>query len=51
MAEKISLLLSDAALRQQLGTAGRRTIQERNDFNAEMAKMDRLYQAIAVKVH
>jgi glycosyltransferase involved in cell wall biosynthesis len=51
MAEKISLLLSDAALRHQLGAAGRRTVQERNDFNAEMAKMDRLYQAIAGKVH
>lgn len=51
MAEKISRLLSDAALRRQLGAAGRRTIQERNDFNAEMAKMEKLYQGIVGKVN
>lgn len=51
MAEKISLLLSDAALRRQLGVAGRITIQERNDFNAEMAKMEKLYQRVVAKSH
>ncbi|ARV20027.1 GDP-mannose-dependent alpha-(1-6)-phosphatidylinositol monomannoside mannosyltransferase [Curvibacter sp. AEP1-3] len=49
MAEKICLLLSNSALRSQLGAAGRHTIQERNDFNAEMAKMDLLYQGVVGK--
>jgi len=51
MAEKICRLLSDSALRRQLGAAGRRTILERNDFNTEMAKMEELYQGIVDKVH
>jgi len=51
MAEKISHLLSDVTLRRRLGTAGRRTIIERNDFDTEMAKMEKLYQDIPVKTH
>lgn len=47
LAEKLLRLIADPGLRSRLGAAGRATIQERNDYQVEMAKMEALYQQIA----
>lgn len=46
LAAAVCRLLGDAELRRRLGTAGRATIQARNDYRAEMAKMDLLYRGL-----
>jgi len=46
LAEKLLRLIDDPELRSRLGAAGRATIQERNDYQVEMAKMETLYQQI-----
>jgi glycosyltransferase involved in cell wall biosynthesis len=48
LAERLNQVIDDAELRQRLGQAGRATIQARNDYRAEMAKMESLYQQVAV---
>jgi glycosyltransferase involved in cell wall biosynthesis len=47
LAEKLLCLIADPELRSRLGAAGRATIQERNDYQVEMAKMEALYRQIA----
>lgn len=47
LAEKVLCLLADSGLRERMGRAGRATIQERNDYETEMAKMAGLYQQLA----
>jgi glycosyltransferase involved in cell wall biosynthesis len=44
LAEKISLLLENEALRRKMGEYARATIISRNDYLVEMAKMKRLYK-------
>ncbi len=46
LAEKIILLLSDSDLRKIVGAAGRKTIQERDDYYREMEKMSELYTTL-----
>lgn len=48
LADRLNRLLGDAELRRRLGQAGRATIQARNDYHAEMGKMEALYQQILV---
>lgn len=45
LAERIIRLLGDASLREKMGSDGRNTILERNDYHTEMSKMDALYKA------
>lgn len=47
LAEKLLRLIADPDLRSRLGVAGRATIQDRNDYQIEMAKMEVLYEQIA----
>lgn len=47
LAENLLRMIADPELRSRLGAAGRATIQERNDYQVEMAKMEKLYQQIA----
>ncbi|MDP2433134.1 MAG: glycosyltransferase family 4 protein [Pseudomonadota bacterium] len=49
LAEKLLRLLADSGLRERMGQAGRMTIQERNDYQVEMAKMDTLYRQLGKK--
>jgi len=49
LAQNLICLLGDAALRRELGLAGRQTIIERNDYNNEMQKMEKMYEAILSK--
>ena len=44
LAKQILNLLSDREACKRIGVAGRLTIQERNDYSVEMAKMEQLYQ-------
>jgi glycosyltransferase involved in cell wall biosynthesis len=46
LAAQVLRLLDDPALRARLGQAGRATIQQRNDYAVEMAKMEALYQSL-----
>jgi glycosyltransferase involved in cell wall biosynthesis len=46
LAEMLLRLIADPELRSRLGAAGRATIQQRNDYQVEMAKMEALYQQI-----
>lgn len=47
LAERLIQVIGDADLRRRVGRAGRATIQERNDYRAEMAKMEALYRRVA----
>lgn len=47
LAEKIIALLQSVDLRERFGERGRAIIQQRNDYETEMAKMERMYQHIA----
>jgi glycosyltransferase involved in cell wall biosynthesis len=47
LARKICDLLRDAALRVRIGSAGRVSIVERNDYVREMEKMEQLYAGLA----
>ncbi len=49
LAEKIVRLLKEEELRRQLGSLGRKIIQENNDYYNEMAKMGALYQQLSGK--
>lgn len=46
LAEQVLSLLDDRCLQERLGQAGRDTIQSRNDYQVEMARMDALYRAL-----
>ena len=46
LAEKISQLLENKYLRQQMGTAGRQMIFENNNFSKQMSKMEKIYQEL-----
>lgn len=48
LADRLIRLIGDAELRRKFGEAGRRTIQTHNDYRAEMAKMEALYQKVMV---
>ena len=43
LAEKIIYLLKNEELRKEFGIRGRKVIEERNDYNKEMAKMGNIY--------
>jgi len=46
LAERIIYLLKNDDIRRQFGEANRRTIEERNDYYREMAKMEQIYQEL-----
>jgi L-malate glycosyltransferase len=46
LAARISDLLEREDLRRKFGELGRQTIVERNDFNTEMSKIERLYHEV-----
>lgn len=46
LADRLKLLLQDAALRNRIGLAGREVIVERNSYAREMAKMEERYRAL-----
>lgn len=50
LAEQVTRLLSDPAKRRSLGAAGRLVIKTRNDYQLEMAKMERVYESCAPKL-
>jgi L-malate glycosyltransferase len=45
LADKVILLLKDEQLRKKIGKQARVTIQAKNDYNNEMAKMEKLYES------
>lgn len=51
LAQKIVYLLKDRNLRERFGLAGRKIIQERNDYYREMAKMENIYQELIKKTN
>lgn len=46
LADKIIYLLRNNAERIRMGQAGRKVIEERNDYHKEMAKMERIYEEL-----
>jgi glycosyltransferase involved in cell wall biosynthesis len=46
LAERLSELLADEKLRQQMGKAGRRIILEKNSYHREMDRMRELYRSL-----
>lgn len=49
LAEKIVLLLKDSGLRARLGQQGRLVIQNRNNYETEMSKMNALYEGLVTR--
>lgn len=49
LADKIVYLLKNEGLAQQFGRVGRKIIQERAEYEKEMARMEELYEGIMVK--
>ena len=46
VAEKINVLLENETLRKEFGKRSRAIIQERNDYNREMGKMEKIYEKV-----
>jgi glycosyltransferase involved in cell wall biosynthesis len=49
IAEKINILLDDESLRKRFGKLNRSIILERNDYDTEMSKMEKIYLKMAEK--
>ncbi|MGQ0639618.1 MAG: glycosyltransferase [Gemmatimonadaceae bacterium] len=49
LAHRLTRLLADPAARHSIGAAGRRVIQTRNDYDAEMTKMEQVYEEACVQ--
>lgn len=49
IAEKLTILLKDEALRKKFGKLNRAIILERNDYTCEMGKIEKIYQKLAEK--
>jgi glycosyltransferase involved in cell wall biosynthesis len=47
LAKKINILLDDEELQKKFGKLNRSIILERNDYNLEMSKMEKIYQQMA----
>jgi len=46
LADKISFLLENQALRRSFGAINRKVIQERNEYRTQMELMERLYREL-----
>ena len=49
LAEAICRLLADRELRQRLGRGGRKMVQERFDFDVNVAQMEQVYRRVAAR--